>query len=363
MSGRYQTYVYSGSFIVMSTQGSAESQDELTARERDVLEAVIRTFVRTAEPAASRTVALNFDLGVGPATIRNTMSDLALKGYLSQPHPSAGRTPTDKAYRFYVDALMRVEPLSPEELRRLEESLGAARMAEERLLARAVQALSIVTSEMGVALGPRVDEGVLERIELIGVSSERLLLVLALRSGPVRTIFVEGSRSFGDEALPSMAGFLNERLAGVTLNEIRDTYRDRLADIPAEHAGLLNIFLEAAEAAFAPAWTAEDVVLGPASGLAAQPEFADREHLRGLIELTERRDLLADALRQRRAEGIVISIGGENAQPPLLDFSLVTAEYEAGTVRGTIGVIGPTRMPYERVVAMVEYTARLLSEL
>lgn len=336
---------------------------ELTARERQVLEAVIRTFVQTAEPAASRTVALNFGLGVSPATIRNTMSDLAHKGYLTQTHPSAGRMPTDKAYRYYVDSLMQVEALSPEEVRRLEESLNAARLAQEQLLSRAVQALSIVTRELGVALGPRVDEAVLERIELIEVSSDRLLLVLELRAGPVRTIYVEGSRSFGEQALASIAGLLNERLSGLTLKEIRQTYRDRLSDARVEHADLLNIFLERADAAFAPQSTTEDVVLGPTSSLASQPEFADREHLRGLLELTEQRDLLATALRQRRADGIVISIGGEHAQPPLVDFSLVTTQYEMGAVRGTIGVIGPTRMPYERVVALVEYTARLLSSL
>ena len=340
-----------------------KGDSELTIREREVLEAVIRTFVQTAEPAASRTVALKFDLGVGPATIRNTMSDLARKGYLTQSHPSAGRRPTDKAYRYYVDSLMQVEALSADQVRQLEESLGAAHRAEERLLSRAVQALSIVTREMGLALGPRVDEGLLERIELIDVSSDRLLLVLALRSGPVRTIFVEGARSFEGDALASVAGFLNERLAGLTLREIRETYRDRLADHPAEHTDLLNIFLESAGSAFAPEWAAGDIVLGPASSLAAQPEFADREHLRELIELTERKDLLDRALRQRTAEGIVISIGGEHSEPPLLDFSLVTTEYESGAVRGTIGVIGPTRMPYDRVVALVEYTARLLSTL
>lgn len=347
----------------MATQRPADGHADLAPRERDVLEAVVRTFVRTAEPTASRTVALGFELGIGPATIRNTMSDLARKGYLSQAHPSAGRTPTDKAYRYFVDTLMRVETVAREEQRRIEETLGAAKLAEERLLSRAVQALSIVTSEMGVALGPRVDEGVLEKIELIEISSERLLLVLALRSGPVRTIFVDGASASGSGALGPVATFLNDRLAGLALREIRDTYRDRLADAPLQHAGLLNIFLESAETAFAPAWSVDDVVVGPASSLAAQPEFANLENLRELMELTERKDLLAQALNQHAAQGIVISIGGEHAEPPLVDFSLVTKEYDAGGVRGTIGVIGPTRMPYERVVALVEYTARLLGDL
>ncbi len=337
--------------------------DELTSRERQVLEAVVRTFVRTAAPAGSRTLAQRHEIGVSPATIRNTMSDLTSKGYLTQPHPSAGRMPTDKAYRYYVDLLMRVEQLSPDEARRLESTLGIERLAEEKLLDRAVRALSIVTRELGVGVGPRVEEGRLEKIELVGISSERILLVLAVSSGPVRTIFVEGSRAAEDGSLAPVAAWLNERLAGLTLREVRETYRDRLADPPAEHADLLNIFLEKAEAVFADRPSGEDVVLGPSAGLVAQPEFADRENLRTLLELTERRDLLAGALRRRDADGIVISIGGEHRVPPLVDFSLVTTEYRMGETHGTIGVIGPTRMPYDRVVALVEYTARLLSKL
>ncbi|HJR54206.1 MAG TPA: heat-inducible transcriptional repressor HrcA [Gemmatimonadota bacterium] len=340
-------------------------EHDLNEREALVLEAVVRTFVQTASPAASRTVAQRFDLGVSPATIRNTMSDLTRKGYLSQPHASAGRMPTDKAYRYYVDTLMRPDRLTSDEARRIEAALDVARTsAEERILVRAVKALSVVTQELGVGLAPRMEEGVLEKIDLVGVSRDRILIVLAIRTGPVRTIFVEGERADTDEALALVAGFLNERLAGQTLREIRESYRDRLADGPAEHADLVNIFLEQAEGLFsARPPGGEDVLLGPTAGLAAQPEFADREHLRTLLQLTEQRDVLAEALRDRRADGIVISIGGEHAIPPLVDFSMVTAEYEMGSVHGTIGVIGPTRMPYDRMVSLVEYTARLLSTL
>jgi len=342
-----------------------KAEHDLNEREALVLEAVVRTFVQTAAPAASRTVARQFDLGVSPATIRNTMSDLTRKGYLTQPHASAGRMPTDKAYRYYVDTLMRPDRLTSDETRRIEAALDLARTsAEERILARAVKALSVVTQELGVGLAPRMEEGVLEKIDLVGVSRDRILIVLAIRSGPVRTIFVEGEWADSEEALGSVAGFLNERLAGQTLREIRETYRDRLADGPAEHADLVNIFLEQAEGLFSARPPAgEDVLLGPTAGLAAQPEFADREHLRTLLQLTEQRDVLAEALRDRRADGIVISIGGEHAIPPLVDFSMVTAEYEMGSVHGMIGVIGPTRMPYDRVVSLVEYTARLLSTL
>jgi heat-inducible transcriptional repressor len=270
--------------------------------------------------------------------------------------------PTDKAYRYYVDTLMRIARPSPEETRRLASTLATAPVGGPELLSRAVRALSVVTRELGVGIAPRVEEAVLEKIDLIGVSSERILLVLAIRSGPVRTIFVEGSREAKDDALAAVAGFLTERLAGHTLRDIRDTYRDRLADSPAEHADLLNIFLEQGETLFATERGPGDVVLGPATELAQQPEFADTARMRTLLELTERKDVLAETLRRRGADGIVVSIGGEHPAP-LVNFSLVTTEYEMGDVRGTIGVIGPTRMPYDRVVALVEYTARLLTSV
>jgi heat-inducible transcriptional repressor len=337
-------------------------EHELTPREARILAAVIRNFVETAEPTASRTVARKNELGLSPATIRNTMSDLTQRGYLTQPHPSAGRVPTDKAYRYYVRSLMRIERVTPEDVRQLEAGVGPAGAGDE-VLKRAIQALSVVTSELGIGLGPSPTDGRLERIELVGLSSERILIVIAIASGPVRTIFVETPIEVAESELGAVASFLNERLAGLSLREVRETYRDRLRVLPSEHAELLNIFLEQADHAFAPAPAGEEVILGPASSLASQPEFASRENLRNLIELTERRDVLAEALRLRHARGIVISIGDEHSLPPLLDFSLVTTQYEVGGVRGMIGVIGPTRMPYERVVSVVQYTARLLSSV
>jgi heat-inducible transcriptional repressor len=290
------------------------------------------------------------------------MSDLTQRGYLTQPHPSAGRVPTDKAYRYYVRSLMRIQRVSPEEVRRLEEGVGGTGPGDE-VLRRAIQALSVVTSELGIGLGPSPATGILERIDLVGLSSERILIVIAIASGPVRTIFVETPMQIAESGLEAVAALLNERLAGLSLSEVRETYRVRLGDSSAEHAELLNIFLEQADTAFAAQPSGEDVILGPASSLATQPEFFKRENLRNLLELTERRDLLAEALHLRRARGVVISIGDEHSQPPLVDFSMVTTHYEVGSVRGTIGVIGPTRMPYERVVALVEYTARLLSSI
>src|SRR5918997_6676931 len=196
---------------------------DLSRRERMVLEAVIRTYVQTAEPAGSRTLARRFGLGVSPATIRNTMSDLEEKGYLFHPHTSAGRIPTDRAYRVYVDNLMRLAPPSHQEQNTLRAELVGTRSAVEEILRRAAQVLGVLTQELGVAVAPALDQVVLERLELVQVSSDRLLLVFNLRSGVVRTIFVGVPGLVAPGSVQRVAQILNERLSGLTLKEIRAT--------------------------------------------------------------------------------------------------------------------------------------------
>src|SRR2546426_90199 len=184
----------------------------LTQRERQVLEAVIETYVETAEPAGSRTISKRFGMALSSATIRNTMSDLEEKGYLYHPHTSAGRIPTDLAYRVYVDSLMRLRQVSASESDQIREELTGERTAVDRILERAAQVLGVLTKELGVAVGPSLDDAVLERLELLQVSSERLLLVLSLKSGVVRTIFVEVTSRMAAAAIAQVAVVLNERL-------------------------------------------------------------------------------------------------------------------------------------------------------
>lgn len=342
----------------------------LSERECLVLGAVIETYVETAEPAASRTIAKRFGLGLSAATIRNTMSDLEEKGYLYHPHTSAGRIPTDRAYRLYVDALMRPSALSRGETQQIRAELVGRNTAVDQILGRAAQVLAVLTQELGVAVGPTLDEAILERLDLIQVSSERLLLVLTLKSGAVRTIFVEVASQMAAEVVLQVALVLNERLAGLTLREIRSSLANRLRDASAspETSELLNIFIqEAGELFDVPGGTGDPfsagVLLSSAQLLAGQPEFATAQRLQGLLEMTERRDLLREALAERTSPGLTITIGSEHQDPKLSSFTLVTAAYRSGPLSGVIGVLGPTRMPYEKIVALVDHTSRLVEEL
>jgi heat-inducible transcriptional repressor len=347
--------------------------DELTPRERRVLEAVIQTYVQTAEPAGSRVISRRFGLGVSPATIRNTMSDLEEKGFLSHPHTSAGRVPTDKAYRAYVDSLLNAPATTIviAERDRLREDIAGSNSTIETILRRAAQSLGVLTQELGVALGPRLDASVLRRLELVRVSGERLLLVLTLDRAVVRTVFVEVRGILADTAVDEVTRVLNERLAGHTLRDLRTSVAERLRDSSTkpEALELLNIFVQEGEHLLDTALPMSEgsVIVGQASVLAAQPEFGGAESLRRLLTLTEEPARLADALRRKHRgdvkPGVSITIGGEHGDPQFDQFTVVTAEYHVGALAGVIGVIGPTRMPYDKVISLVQHTSRLLSDL
>ncbi len=344
------------------------ASEELSRRERRVLEAVIRSYVETAEPAGSRTLSRRFGLGVSPATIRNTMSDLEEKGFLFHPHTSAGRVPTNKAYRAYVDSLLGLPPIQVETGRLAEGIAGTASSPIETILRRAAQTLGVLTQELGVALGPRLDRSILRRLELVRVSSERLLMVLTLEGGVMRTVFVEVPGEIVDSALASVTAVLNDRLAGLTVAQLRSSLPDRLRDATSDRdaSELLNIFLQEGEQLFDAALPLAEgqVMLGAASVLAEQPEFSGADRLRRLLALTETPQMLGDAIRKRVvAPGISITIGAEHDDPRLEDFTVVTAEYHVGSLTGVIGVIGPTRMPYEKVISLVSHTSQLLSDL
>lgn len=341
-------------------------RDDLTERERQVLQAVIVSYVETAEPAGSRTIAKRFNLGVSAATVRNTMSDLEDKGYLYHPHTSAGRIPTDRAYRAYVDNLMTRSAPTRSERDALLMGLSSDVTAIETILKNAAQVLGVLTQELGLAVAPSFDSAVLERLELMNVSSERILMVLVLRDGAAKTIFVEVSSAMPREALETLAAVLNERLAGLSLQDIRTTLRERLRDVTVDQTGseLLNIFVEESDNIFQMSQVdGSPVLMSSAQMLAEQPEFSSNDGIRTLLELTERREVLRRALQQRCGAGLTVTIGGENLDPKLSGFTLVTSTYRSGSLSGVIGVMGPTRMSYQKVVALVEHTSRLMSEL
>jgi heat-inducible transcriptional repressor len=271
----------------------------------------------------------------------------------------------------YVDSLLPSRPPGATERRRLTAQIATGGSAVEAILRRAAQSLGVITQELGIALGPRLDNATLERVELIRLSSDRLLVALTLSAGAVRTIFVDVNGEIADAAIFEVTRVLNERLAGLTLRQVRSSLGDRLRDAgPTSGASgtsdLLNIFIEEGDQLFDSALEASDdtVLLGQASVLAEQPEFASIDNMRKLVALTETREKLGELLRRRsETGGVTITIGNEHNDPKLASFTVVTASYHAGPLTGVIGVIGPTRMPYDKVISLVTHTSELVTDL
>ena len=253
---------------------------DLTQREFSILEAVISSYVTTAKPVGSRTLSKLPGQTLSPASIRNTMSDLEEKGYLVQPFQSAGRVPTDKAYRLHVDnILLYRRNTTPRSAMKALERI-AEDPAVQRMLHRAADALSVVTRELGVGLEPVVDEGVLEGVDLIRLSSERVMLVLNIGRGLAKTIFVELDSRADSPGLDHLAARLRERLVGLTLREIKRTAGHRLREAVQDENDPLNVFVQSADNLFELEGGDRQLVLGETGRLADQPEFREGSGLR-----------------------------------------------------------------------------------
>ena len=343
-----------------------QSGEGLTDRQFRILEAVIQIYVETAQPAGSQATARRSRLGISPASVRTAMGELEARGYLFHAHTSGGRIPTDRGYRLYVNQLMRPAAVSDSARAKIESEIApGSRNAIDEILRRAAQVLGVLTQELGVAIVPTLDGLVLERLELVRVSSERLLAVLTLQSGLVRTIFVEVPTAVAPDAVEHVSRILNERLSGLALGEIRGTLPERLRDVGGAAGGseLLTTFVAQGEDLFDLSSGESAVVLGSAQPLADQPEFASNGRMRHLLDLTERRDLLRQAFEEHHRRGLTITIGTENTDPQLTEFTLVTSSYRSGGLSGVIGVLGPTRMPYEKIIGLVEHTSRMVEGL
>ncbi|HEX7400790.1 MAG TPA: heat-inducible transcriptional repressor HrcA [candidate division Zixibacteria bacterium] len=337
--------------------------DNLSEREKLILQSLIDYYVTTAEPVGSRAVAQKFSLGISPATIRNTMQDLEEMGLVTQPHTSAGRIPTDKGYRVYVDSVMGREALSSLEEDQIRREIHPDYAAVEDILEQTSRVLAAVSRQLGITISPRFDKGILTRIDLIPVEDKKILVVLAVKHGLVRTVLLEAESNLNTEQVEKTANVLNERLCGLTLGEIKDSMDLRLKEATSADPRLIKIFLDSAENLLNFTET-EEMHLGGTTNILDQPEFKDREKLKGFIQVLEEKKLLSELISsQGIKEGITITIGNEIERGEIQSCSLVTSPYRAGKVKGTIGIIGPTRMKYSKLVSLVEYTAKRLSEV
>ncbi|MGK9476245.1 heat-inducible transcriptional repressor HrcA [Melioribacter sp. OK-6-Me] len=342
------------------------SDYQLKDREKAILRFVIHQFIMTASPVGSRNISKKYNIGLSPATIRNIMADLEELGYLDHPHTSAGRVPTDKGYRVYVDSLMEPPYLDSKIKEVIDTNLSARSSFEtEDLLTITSTILSNLTDQLAMVTYPKIEQAKLERIQIVRLSSTRILVVVAIESGLIRTITLELDAEIDEENIDAVEYYLNERLAGLKFSEIRATIAERIKDIEeTKYKPIVRVFLDSVDRIFTDI-SSDKVVVKGAQNILKQPEFADHEQLQSVIELIENKDIIIHVLdkkRQSHKDDLVITIGKENQDEKLSEYSMITKEYKIGDLEGTVGIMGPKRMNYSKIIAAVVYVANQLTE-
>ena len=341
-----------------------QASDELGERQQSVLRHVVYNFIQTAVPVGSRFISKRFESHLSPATIRNVMSDLEDAGYLSHPHTSAGRVPTDLGYRYYVDYLMEMEQISRGEQDLISEKLTALNNAED-LLRETSRLLGKITHHLSVVTSPQLSAGTFERLELVPVSSNKILVIISIKSGLVRTIMLEVGAELRRDLLEHISRTLNERLSGLTLQEIRDTFVDRVRDVQNENTGLIRLFIDSVDQLFTDGKEKDRIHIGGAADIIEQPEFVDPRNFRGVIEMIENEEIIVHLLERHDdtpGKNVVVTIGEENDETAS-KYSLLTTHYTISGVTGKIGILGPKRMNYAKMIPLVEYVAHTVARI
>ncbi|HTX18536.1 MAG TPA: heat-inducible transcriptional repressor HrcA [Bacteroidota bacterium] len=336
----------------------------LNERERTILRSIIYNFIQTATPVGSRYISRSEGLGLSAATVRNVMSDLEYLGYIDHPHTSAGRVPTDKGYRFYVDSLMELEDLSERQQSEIQLQIHASAEPDE-ILRETSRLLGTISHQLGVISTPRLSSGIFEKLELVSISSSRIMVIISIGSGLVKTIMMEIHAEIPRQKLEEVSRQLNERLAGLSLKQIRRTFADRVRDMQNEETGLIRLFVDSVDRVFDEGPGREKVHIGGTQSLLTQPEFNSAENFRGIVELLENEDIIVHILEKKDpAQGTIsITIGSENRDDKLRDLSVVASQYKVGDISGTVGVIGAKRMDYSKLVPLVDFMAKTISTL
>ncbi|MES2406346.1 MAG: heat-inducible transcriptional repressor HrcA [Pseudomonadota bacterium] len=332
----------------------------LTERAQILLKTLVERYVAEGQPVGSRTLSKYSALDLSPASIRNVMADLEDMGLVTSPHTSAGRVPTALGYRFFVDSLLTIQPLNSVEMNQLEEQLHAD--DPQRLASNASQLLSDLTRFAGVVLVPGRRSTAFRQLEFINLSEKRILLIIITADGEVQNRVLITDRAYSPSELTRAANFLNQNYAGKTFADVRRLMEDELQQLHQDINGLMNLALTAGSAALAP--NRDDLVMSGGHNLLKVNELSSNmERLRKLFDMFEQKTSLMQLLDiSQRAHGVQIFIGGESEVDPLDGCSVVTAPYKVnGEIVGTLGVVGPTRMAYERIIPIVDITAKLLS--
>ena len=335
---------------------------QLDDRKYLILQAIIDDYITTAMPVGSRTISRKSGVGYSPATIRNEMSDLEELGYLAQPHTSAGRVPSNKAYRLYVDHLIKTAKLTTDERERMHEHLTDQSRRVESVIRAAADVLSDATKYTSVIVAPKLGTLRIRHVQLVPVAEKTALMIIVTNAGIVKDAVIRVPEGMDADALYSISRMLTQKLAEKPLEAVRQAFAEMLRDA-ADNRKLLGEALQVIEKGLETE-DQSDVIIGGSSNLLGYPEYADVNKARNFLAVLESRDTMRKALSRNVGMEITIRIGPENQVPELNDCSVVSASYRVGDhSTGTLGIIGPTRMNYNRVISVLDFMGRALSDV
>ncbi len=327
-----------------------------------ILQAIIDDYITTAMPVGSRTISRKSGVGFSPATIRNEMSDLEELGYLDQPHTSAGRVPSVKAYRLYVDHLMKEARLTNDERERMHEHLNQRSAQVESVIRSAANVLSDATHYTSVIVAPKLGTLRIKHVQLVPVAEKTALMIIVTNAGIVKDAVIRIPEGLDADHLYAISRMLTQKLADKPLEAVRQSFSEMLRDAEINRKLLgetLNVIEHKLEEG-----DATDVIVGGSSNLLSYPEYSDVEKARNFLSVLESKDTLRKVVGCDGGMEVTIRIGPENGVPELNDCSIITARYRVGdNSSGTLGIIGPTRMNYNRVISVLDFMGRALSEV
>ncbi len=336
---------------------------KMDARKQQILLALITDFIYTADPVGSRTIARKYQLGVSPATIRNEMADLEEMGYIEQPHTSAGRVPSHKGYRYYVDFLMQKHDLSQWEEQVINEGYQDKLKDVVQVVQRTTHILSQITSCAAVIITPKPTAGSLKHLQMVLMNPGKAMVVVVMDTGAVHHRMVDVAERITQSDLDTISQVFNAKLQGHNLDTIKLTLIKEIYFELSKHKNILDLAMHIIQDSFA--LTGEEkIYMGGIFNILNQPEFNNVEKVKTILSLLEQEEMLCELLESNRAaEGVTIRIGDELHRDEIKECSVVATTYHmSGEAVGTVGVLGPTRMDYARVVSIVEHLSRNLSK-
>jgi len=336
----------------------------LTYRERAILNSIVVNFINCASPIGSKFLAKENKNNISPATIRNVMMSLEEKGFLTHPHTSAGRMPTDLGYRYYVNGLMTVERLTQSEKEKIDYDLKqASNKNVENILEKACNCLSDISNQLGVVLSPKFDRALFKKLELVYLNEHKLLVIISVSSGIVKKILMEFDCKIPSNKIIETERILNERLYGLTLQQIRNSIKKRMHDVNYGDKNIIEKVTGSANKIFI--IEEDNVHFKGTSNIFIQPEFIKSGHLGNILKLIDNQKILIQIIKgsTKEEEKVSITIGKEHDETLVDSCSLISTNYKIGDITGALGVIGPTRMKYEKLSGLVDYIARGLNNL